>query len=85
MNEEYMNKIRNLSNIAWKKYKEWGLTKPALRDDKFWDKVTKEINELVKTEEDFETRQFFTDILNVYAGELDRERDMMCKQEKLNL
>jgi hypothetical protein len=61
------------------------LTKPALRDDKFWDKVTKEIKELVKAEEDFETRQFFTEILNVYAGELDRERDMMCKQEKLSL
>lgn len=85
MNEDYMNKIRNLSNIAWKKYKEWGLTKPMLRDDKFWDKVTKEIKELVKTEEDFETRQFFTEILNVYAGELDRERDMMFKQEKLDL
>jgi hypothetical protein len=61
------------------------LTKPTLRDDKFWDKVTKEIKELVKAEEDFEMRQFFTEILNVYAGELDRERDMMCKQEKLKL
>ena len=85
MNEEYMSKIRNLSNLAWKKYKEWGETQPTLRDDKFWNKVTKEINELVKTEEDFETREFFKEILNVYAGELDRERSMMFKQEKLKL
>lgn len=85
MNEEYMNKIRNLSNLAWKKYKEWGKTQPEKRDDKFWSKVTKEINELVKTEDDFETREFLTEILNVYAGELDRERDMICKQELFDL
>ena len=85
MKEDHMTKIRDLSNLAWKKYKEWGLTKPELRDDKFWGKVTKEINELVKKEDDFETRQFLTEILNVYAGELDRERDMICKQELFDL
>ena len=85
MKEDHMTIIKNLSNLAWKKYKEWGLIKPELRDDKFWGKVTKEINELVKKEDDFEMRQFLTEILNVYAGELDRERDMICKQELFDL
>lgn len=85
MNEDNTIKIRNLSNTAWKKYKEWGATKPELRDDKFWSKVTKDIKELVKAESDHDTKQFLTDILNLYARELDRERDRMFKQTRLKV
>lgn len=85
MNENYTKKISSLSNTAWKKYKEWAETKIELRDERYWEKVTKEIRELVKENTDDDTRQFFTDLLNAFAGLLNYEASKQYKQERLNL
>lgn len=85
MNEEYMKKILSLSNIAWKQYKKWTETPIDARNDRYWDKVTKDIKELVKEHTDENTKQFFTDTLNAYAGQLDKEASKQFKQEMLDL
>lgn len=85
MNENYTKKISSLSNIAWKKYKEWAETKIELRDERYWEKVTKEIRELVKENTDDDTRQFFTDLLNAFAGLLNYEASKQYEQGRLNL
>ena len=85
MNEEYMKKILSLSNIAWKQYKKWAETPIDARNDKYWDKVVKDIRELVKEHTDENTKQFFTDTLNAYAGQLDKEASKQFRQERLSL
>ena len=85
MNEEYMKKILSLSNIAWKQYKKWSETPIDMRNDRYWDKVIKDINELVKEYSDDDTKQFFIDTLNAYAGQLNKEASKMFKQEMLDL
>lgn len=85
MNEEYMKKILSLSNIAWKQYKKWSETPIDMRNDRYWDKVIKDINELVKEHSDDDTRQFFTDTLNAYAGQLNKEASKQFRQERLSL
>ena len=85
MNEEYMKKILSLSNIAWKQYKKWSETPIDMRNDRYWDKVIKDINELVKEHSDDDTKQFFTDTLNAYAGQLNKEASKQFRQERLTL
>ena len=85
MNEEYMKKILSLSNIAWKQYKKWAETPIDMRNDRYWDKVIKDINELVKEHSDDDTKQFFTDTLNAYSGQLNKEASKMFNQERLDL
>ena len=85
MNEEYMKKILSLSNIAWKQYKKWSETPIDMRNDRYWDKVIKDINELVKEHSDDDTKQFFTDTLNAYAGQLNKEASKQFRQERLSL
>lgn len=85
MSEEYMKKILSLSNIAWKQYKKWSETPIDMRNDRYWDKVIKDINELVKEHSDDDTRQFFTDTLNAYAGQLNKEANKQFRQERLSL
>ena len=85
MNAEYTKKISSLSNIAWKQYKAWAETKIELRDELFWDRVTKDIRELVKKNTDDDTRQFFTDLLNAFAGLLNKEASKQYEQGRLNL
>ena len=85
MNEQYMKKILSLSNIAWKQYKKWSETPIDMRNDRYWDKVIKDINKLVKEHSDDDTKQFFTDTLNAYAGQLDKEASKQFKQERLTL
>lgn len=85
MSEAYLKKIFNLTNIAWQSYKKWSQTSIDMRNDSYWDKVTHEIKELVKQHADNETKQFFTDTLNAYTGQLDREASKQYKQERLKL
>lgn len=85
MNEQYMKKILSLSNIAWQSYKKWSQTPIEARNDPYWDKVTHEIKELVNQHADDDTKQFFTDTLNAYAGQLDHEASKQYKQERLML
>ena len=85
MNEEYMKKILSLSNIAWKQYKKWSETPIDMRNDRYWDKVIKDINELVKEHSDDDTKQFFIDTLNAYAGQLNKEASKQFRQERLSL
>lgn len=80
-----MKKILSLSNIAWKQYKKWSETPIDMRNDRYWDKVIKDINELVKEHSDDDTKQFFTDTLNAYAGQLNKEASKQFKQERLML
>lgn len=56
-----------------------------MRNDRYWDKVIKDINKLVKEHSDDDTKQFFTDTLNAYAGQLNKEASKQFTQEKLNL
>ena len=56
-----------------------------MRNDRYWDKVIKDINELVKEHSDADTKQFFTDTLNAYAGQLNKEASKQFRQERLTL
>lgn len=85
MSEAYLKKIFNLTNIAWQNYKKWSQISIDMRNDSYWDKVTHEIKGLVKQHADDETKQFFTETLNAYAGQLDREASKQYKQERLRL
>lgn len=85
MSDSYLKKIFELSSIAWKQYKVWSETKVECRNDRYWDKVVNDIRKLVKEHSDESTKQFFTDILNAYAGQLDLERANFFEQEKLPL
>ena len=85
MNEQYMKKILSLSNIAWQQYKKWAETPIEARNDLYWDNVTHEIKELVKQYAEEDTKQFFTDTLNAYSGQLNNEASKQYKQEKLKL
>ena len=85
MNEQYMKKILSLSNIAWQQYKKWAETPIEARNDLYWDNVTHEIKELVKQYAEEDTKQFFTDTLNAYSGQLNKEASKQYKQEKLKL
>ncbi len=85
MSEAYLKKIFSLTNIAWQSYKKWSQTPIEARNDPYWDKVTHEIKELVNQHADDDTKQFFTDTLNAYAGQLDHEASKQYKQERLML
>lgn len=56
-----------------------------MRNDRYWDKVIKDINKLVKEHSEEDTKQFFTDTLNAYAGQLNKEASKQFKQERLTL
>lgn len=85
MSEAYLKKIFSLTNIAWQQYKKWAQTPIEARNDLYWDKVTHEIKELVKQYAEEDTKQFFTDTLNAYSGQLNKEASKQYKQEKLKL
>lgn len=85
MNEEYMKKIYNLSSVAWKKYKEWAAVKIELRNDHFWERVCNDIKKTVNEYSDAETKQFMTNLLNAYAGQIDVERNRNYEQGELKL
>lgn len=85
MSEAYLKKIFSLTNIAWQQYKKWAETPIDMRNDRYWDKVIKDINELVKEHSEEDTKQFFTDTLNAYAGQLNKEASKQFKQERLTL
>lgn len=83
MNDQSLRNINYLSNVAWKKYKDWAQRLPEKRDDVYWDIVTKEINTLVKGEK--QNPEFLKKLLLAYAEQLDEERAEACEQQRLNL
>lgn len=83
MNDQNLRNINYLSNVAWKKYKDWAQRLPEKRDDVYWDVVTKEINTLVKGEK--HNPEFLKKLLLAYAEQLDEERAVACEQQRLNL
>lgn len=85
MSEAELKKIFELSSKAWKKYKDdWCTVAPELRNDRFWDKITRDIRDMVKEAPD-DHKQFFTDVLNAYAGQLNYDYQKTFTQEDLKL
>lgn len=84
MTEQKLKQIFDLSSAAWKWFKKKDMTDVAARDDYFWDLVTKDIKDMVK-KCDKEFKEFYTNILNTYAGQLQKDylAYLETKQERL--
>ena len=87
MTEQRLHKIFELSSNAWKWFKAKDLTEVSERDDYYWECVTKDIKNEVIGCKDKTLRLFYTEILNAYAGQLQKDYVdyLETKQEKLPL
>ena len=87
MTENRLHTIHNMSSIAWKWFRAKDTTAVSERDDYFWNTVSKDIKDMVSKCDDKSMRMFYTDLLNAYAGQLQKDYvDYLgTKQEKLPL
>lgn len=87
MTEQRLKQIFDMSSKAWKWFKSKDSVEVSERDDYFWECVTKDIKNEVIGCKDKTLRLFYTEILNAYAGQLQKDYVdyLETKQEKLPL
>lgn len=87
MTEQRLKQIFDMSSKAWKWFKMKDTTDVSKRNDFYWECTTQDIKDAVKNCNDKSLKPFYTELLNVYAGQLQRDylEYLGTKQEKLPL
>lgn len=85
MNIEKLHQLHELSGEAWKWFRMKDQVEVKDRDDLFWNEVVNDIAKMVSKVKYPEFETVFKDLLNAYAGQLQKnyKEYIDTKQEKL--